>query len=140
MTVRTLLGDAYQEYRDRTGKRMATTGGDDIYSKRAPVVEGVFAVIKHIMGIRRFLLRGLDKVRIEWHWICAAYNLKRLLIMVPANDGPDKTSPRRRRGCAALKDCYGLVLWANLRTHVTSLRVRYTRHEVLYDIHTHTNV
>ncbi len=41
---------------------MATTSGGDIYSKRAPVMEGVFAVIKHIMGIRRFLLCGLDKV------------------------------------------------------------------------------
>lgn len=134
-TVRTLQRDAYQEYRERTGKRMAITGGGDIYSKRAPVVEGVFAIIKHIMGIRRFLLRGLDKVRIEWHWICAAYNLKRLLnIMMAADDGPDKTGPRRRRGCAALKECYGPILCANLRTHLTSLRVRHTRHEVLYGV------
>jgi hypothetical protein len=58
---------------------MATDEGVALYRKRAPVVEGAFAYLKHIMGIPRFLLRGLDKVRTEWTWICTAYNLKRLL-------------------------------------------------------------
>jgi len=30
------------------------------------------------MGFRLFLLRGLEKVRLEWTLVCAAYNLKRL--------------------------------------------------------------
>jgi len=30
------------------------------------------------MGFRRFLLRGLAKVKLEWALVCAAYNLKRL--------------------------------------------------------------
>ena len=43
------------------------------------MVEGVFGVIKHAMGVRRFLLRGLEKVRAEWTWVCTAFNLKKLL-------------------------------------------------------------
>ena len=30
------------------------------------------------MGFRRFLLRGLVKVTLEWDLVCLAYNLKRL--------------------------------------------------------------
>jgi transposase len=88
-TERTLQRDEYQQLREKTGKRMATKEGQEIYARRAPVVEGVFAIIKHIMGVRRFLVRGLDKVRIEWSWICGAFNLKKLLrLMIQANQGP----------------------------------------------------
>ena len=33
------------------------------------------------MGFRQFLLRGLEKVRLEWQLVCLAYNLKRLHLM-----------------------------------------------------------
>jgi hypothetical protein len=58
---------------------MAAEAGREIYKKRAPVVEGIFGVIKHAMGVRRFLPRGLEKVRTEWTWVCTAFNLKKLL-------------------------------------------------------------
>ena len=139
-TVRTVQRDANQAYRERTGKRMATSEGTAIYSKRAPVVEGVFAVLKHILGIRRFLLRGLDKVRIEWHWICAAYNMKRLLtIMMAANMCPNRPDPHRTNGCAGLNDSPGLSPFAKLSTHLTPLRMRRLWHQVR-DAVTKTNV
>ena len=34
-----------------------------------------FLFLKGVMGLRHFLLRGLDDVRTEWRWACAAYNL-----------------------------------------------------------------
>ena len=37
------------------------------------------AVIKQVMGLRRFLLRGVDKVRTEWRWACTAFNLQKLV-------------------------------------------------------------
>lgn len=77
--ARTVTRDQYQHLRDETGRRMATEEGIALYKKRAPLVETVFARIKQHMGIRGFLLRGLDKVRTEWDWICCAYNLKILL-------------------------------------------------------------
>ncbi len=76
---RTLRRDQYQDARDRVDERMATEAGKKIYKKRAPVVEGVFGFIKQVLGVRQFLLRGSDKVRIEWNWICAAFNLRKLL-------------------------------------------------------------
>jgi hypothetical protein len=76
---RKIARDSHQHLRDKVGRRMAAEAGMKIYKKRAPVVEGVFGVIKHAMGVRRFLLRGLEKVRTEWTWVCTAFNLKKLL-------------------------------------------------------------
>lgn len=76
---RTLARDEYQDLRDKAGRSMATEEGSALYKKRAPLVEVVFARIKGQMGIRNFLLRGLDKVRCEWNWVCCAYNLNLLL-------------------------------------------------------------
>jgi hypothetical protein len=41
-------------------------------------VEPVFGIIKEAVGFRRFLLRGMEKVSLEWALICIAYNFKRL--------------------------------------------------------------
>ena len=91
--ARTVRRDQYQEVREHVGRRMATEEGQAVYRQRAPIVEGVFAEIKHILGIRRFLLRGLEKVRIEWTWICTAFNLKRLLALL-AKPHPHIALPR----------------------------------------------
>ena len=40
---------------------------------------GRYAIIKSILGVRRFLLRGLEKVRTEWLWVCTAYNMRKRL-------------------------------------------------------------
>ena len=46
--------------------------------------ETPFAIIKSIFDVRRFLLRGLEKVRTEWRWVCTAYNLKKLMTAIAA--------------------------------------------------------
>ena len=90
--ARTLTRDSHQPLRDAAGRRMITAEGREIYKARAPIVEGTFAVIKHHMGIRRFLMRGLEKVRQEWNWICTAYNIKKILAMLPK---PQRKSPKQ---------------------------------------------
>jgi len=90
---RTLTRDVYQGLRDAAGRRLASPEGRAVYRQRAPVVEGVFGVIKHCLGIRQFLLRGLARVRTEWHWICAAYNLKKLLSALASARGVPRPSP-----------------------------------------------
>jgi hypothetical protein len=50
------------------------------YQKRSGMVEPVFGLIKEILGYRRFLLRGLKKVRGEWSLICTAFNLRKLFL------------------------------------------------------------
>lgn len=59
-------------------KKLASEEGQRIYRRRAATVEPVFGTIKASMGLRQFLLRGLNKVRIEWDLACLAYNLRRL--------------------------------------------------------------
>lgn len=48
------------------------------YQLRKQTVEPVFGQIKEARGFRRFLLRGLDKVRGEWLLVCTAHNICKL--------------------------------------------------------------
>ena len=48
------------------------------YQLRKQTVEPVFGQIKEARGFRRFLLRGLEKVRGEWLLVCMAHNLNKL--------------------------------------------------------------
>lgn len=48
------------------------------YRLRKQTVEPVFGVIKQAMGFRQFLLRGKDRIAIEWQLVTLAYNCKRL--------------------------------------------------------------
>lgn len=59
-------------------EKSRTEEGRRIYAKRAQSVETVFGIIKAPLGFRQSLLRGLEKVSIEWDFVCMAYNLKRL--------------------------------------------------------------
>lgn len=59
-------------------EKVTSKEGKRIYRKRASTVEPVFGMIKAAMGLRQFLLRGLEKVRIEWDLTCLAYNVRRL--------------------------------------------------------------
>ena len=59
-------------------EKVTSEEGKRIYAKRASTVEPVFGTIKAALGLRQFLLRGLEKVRIEWDLTCLAYNTKRL--------------------------------------------------------------
>ncbi len=61
--------------------RLKTKVGKDKYKLRQQTLEPVFGIIKSVMGFRQFLLRGLEKVGLEWRLVCMAYNLKRLHIM-----------------------------------------------------------
>jgi transposase len=61
--------------------RLETKAGKKRYALRKQTVEPVFGIIKEAMGFRRFLLRGLEKVDLEWTLVTTAYNLKRLFHM-----------------------------------------------------------
>ena len=59
-------------------RRMQSEASRKKYARRAAVTERPFAVIKRHFGVREFLVRGLEKVRCEWTWLCIAHNLHRL--------------------------------------------------------------
>lgn len=50
-----------------------------LISKRKELVEHPFGTIKRNFGYTYFLLKGIDKVRAEFSFICFTYNLKRVL-------------------------------------------------------------
>jgi len=58
--------------------KVTSEEGKRIYGKRASSVEPVFGIIKSVIGLRQFLLRGMAKVRIEWDLACLAYNVRRI--------------------------------------------------------------
>ena len=76
---RTITRDQYEEARERTAARMSTDEGRKVYRQRSHIAETPFAILKAIMGLRQFLLRGLEKVKTEWLWAVTAFNLMKLV-------------------------------------------------------------
>lgn len=65
--------------RERHKQAMRTQKAQQAYAKRAQTVERSFAEIKGPMDVRKFSLRGLDRVQTEWSWITLGYNIKRMM-------------------------------------------------------------
>lgn len=63
---------------ERMAHRLDTAEGKKLYGLRKQTVEPVFGIIKEVIGFRRFLLRGQEKVSLEWTLVSTSYNLKRL--------------------------------------------------------------
>jgi hypothetical protein len=61
--------------RNKAREYLESEKGLDLRSKRGVEVESVFGHIKANRGLRRFLLRGIDKVNIEWGLACIAHNM-----------------------------------------------------------------
>ena len=76
---RTVKRDEYDPQRERLRARMATPEAQARYQVRKETVERRFGLIKHVLGVRRFMHRGLEAVRTEWMIICTAVNLGVLL-------------------------------------------------------------
>ena len=57
---------------------LATDRGGDLYRRRQPMVEPVFAQMKFNRGLDRFRRRGRGAVRAEWRLITATHNLLKL--------------------------------------------------------------
>jgi len=63
---------------ERMARKLRTKKGRETYAKRKEIVEPVFGQIKHVRGVRQFLLRGLTNVHREWTLICRTHNLLKL--------------------------------------------------------------
>ena len=75
--------DGHEPLREAMDARLRSPRGRAAYRRRAPVVEGTIGVIKSTLGLRQFLLRGLQKVRTEWTWMTTACNLRTLMRLWP---------------------------------------------------------
>ena len=63
---------------ERMAAKVWTPEGKALYARRKVIVEPVFGQIKEARGFRRFLLRGLEKIRGEWRLVCLTHNLLKL--------------------------------------------------------------
>jgi transposase len=64
--------------KEKMAAKLRTAEGKAIYARRKAIVEPVFGQIKGVRGFRRFLLRGLAKVRGEWRLVCLTHNLLKI--------------------------------------------------------------
>ncbi len=62
----------------RMAREHRSKKGSSIYVQRKAIVEPVNGQIKEGRELRRFLLRGLEKVKGEWHLTAAIHNLLKL--------------------------------------------------------------
>jgi hypothetical protein len=58
--------------------KLQSKAGAAIYDQRKAIVEPVFAYLKHVRGVRQFLLRGLAQVQAEWLLICLTHNVLKM--------------------------------------------------------------
>ena len=54
--------------KEKMARKLKTKEGKAVYKKRKQTVEPVFGIIKHVMGFRQFMLRGIYKVNTEWSY------------------------------------------------------------------------
>ena len=64
--------------KEKMTAKLRTPAGRALYARRKVIVEPVFGQIKGVRGFRRFLLRGLAKVRGEWRLVCLTHNLLKI--------------------------------------------------------------
>lgn len=64
--------------KERMARKLRTAKGRATYSKRKHIAEPPFGQIKEARGFRRFSLRGLVKVGLEWDMVCLTHNLLKL--------------------------------------------------------------
>ncbi len=63
--------------KDLMERKLLTKHGREAYRQRGPTIEAVFGQMV-MRGLTRFLLRGVDKVRVEWSMWCMTHNLLKL--------------------------------------------------------------
>ena len=64
--------------RGRRGRLAASPLGRDLLHHRQTTIEPRFGYLKHVLGFRRFHLRGLEKVQAEWSLLTTALNCRHL--------------------------------------------------------------
>ena len=75
----------YFRARLRMKKKMELSKSKKIYDLRKSTVECSYGNIKQNFGFREFLLRGLEKVKIEFNLVCIAHNLQKIWRLKAAN-------------------------------------------------------
>lgn len=76
---RTITKDENEDLRETMAARMSRPEVKELYNQRSHIAETPFAHIKSQLNLRQFLLRGLEKVKLEWRWAATALNMRKLM-------------------------------------------------------------
>ena len=68
-----------RQMKTEAAKNLNSEKGKELRALRGVEVESVFGRLKNNWGFRRFLLRGLEKIKIEWGLLCIANNMAKLM-------------------------------------------------------------
>jgi transposase len=68
----------HTDEKGKMARKLRKKKGREIYAKRKTIVEPVFGQMKECRGLRRFLLRSLEKVNGEWALWSMTHNLNKL--------------------------------------------------------------
>jgi hypothetical protein len=78
--ARTIAREERRELLEEMRERLLSKEGKAKYKKRLFTAEPPFGNIKHNLGYRSFLLRGLEKVDAEFKLMCIGHNLKKIYL------------------------------------------------------------
>ena len=67
-------------YRHVASERLSSPLGKELRSERYTDVEPVFGRLKHNWGFRRFYLKGLEKVNVEWGLLSIAHDIVKMAV------------------------------------------------------------
>ena len=65
-------------YTDKMRVKIDSSAGHRQYSKRLGTIEPVFGNITVNKGMKKFTLRGQDKVNMQWQMSCLVHNIEKL--------------------------------------------------------------
>jgi transposase len=74
------LGLQLKAWRQQACQNLTSEEGQKLRAQRGVEVESVFGRLKQDWGFRRFLLRGIDKVKTEFGLLCIAQNMAKLAV------------------------------------------------------------
>jgi transposase len=78
--ARTIAREERRELLEEMRERLLSKEGKAKYKNRLFTAESPFGNIKHNLGYRSFLLRGLEKVDAEFKLMCIGHNLKKMYL------------------------------------------------------------
>lgn len=68
------------ELKRKANENLCSEKGLELRSQRVVEVEQVFGRVKGCWSFRRFHLRGIDKVKIEWGLLAIAHNITKMAL------------------------------------------------------------
>jgi len=77
---RLYIGEELRAMRKRASELLKSPEGVKLRSQRPIEVEAVYGRLKHNWGFRRFLLRGKEKVKVEWGLLSLAHNMAKVAV------------------------------------------------------------